>query len=50
MESFSDYLEVVQKVHGHLPQTEEDHADSHHCDQVGDVGVGDVLLWLGHPQ
>ena len=41
---------VVEKVHGNLPQTEEDGADSDHYDQVGDVGVGGVLLWLGHPQ
>ena len=43
-------LKIVEKVHGDLPDTEDDCADSDHYDQVGDVGVGDILLWLGLTQ
>ena len=51
LESFKQtHLKIVEKVHSDLPQTEEDSADSHDYDQVGDGGVGDILLWLGHTQ
>ena len=44
------YLVIIHEVHGGLPQREEEGADSDRDDEVGDVGVGDILLWLCDPQ